>query len=336
MRRVELIYSIVITALIVYHTLFSMPFIVETSDVLLSSNAWVILIPIITTIVVVALRQVRFIRYFYTSFHVVSMLASILSIIPILSFIPHLVAVIVGVRAWADQFSLVRELFFKYDVRQNRMNTFEKYGRERVDEEAVIKEHEKEMAEVEEFIQRDAEENQEEYQGFEERLRMNRVSIEEMQRRASELEVKINKEEAYDTTEKELEQLAYMVGVGGRDVFYQLEAPIQEAIKERYPNIMPSSNPRRQSGVSFNEIEDDPVKSFVKELRGQDNRYEPEVSSMHFNEDDYEEGYEESEQIEEGVITHGELPDDLYEDWLDTSLDDLGEDIDLDIGLDDL
>lgn len=255
LRIVEAIYLAIISVMIVYHLLMGLPFIVETSGLILGGYAWVFVIPVVVTVGCMLLRQSKLIRELRFGFHVVSAMSAVLSIFPIISMLPHLFAFGMGVGAWRDQFIIVRELFFENDIKALRDSTYERFGREdfsNIDKD-LDEEVDPKLEGISKFLQKDMELNKQEYIGFEERL---------AQEIESNRETVVDRDVAYDLSKVELEDAEFLVSVGGNYVLDLVDEDVQTKIFSKYnkPNNTNTTQTPTKVIDSAN-----PIKEFINQ-----------------------------------------------------------------------
>lgn len=320
LRIVEAIYLAIISVMIVYHLLMGLPFIVETSGLILGGYAWVFVIPVVVTVGCMLLRQSKLIRELRFGFHVVSAMSAVLSIFPIISMLPHLFAFGMGVGAWRDQFIIVRELFFENDIKALRDSTYEQYGREdfsNIDDEAEEDTIDAQLEGVSKFLQKDMELNKQEYIGFEERL---------AQEIESNRETVVDREVAYDLSKVELEDAEFLVSVGGNYVLDLVDEDVQNKIFSKY-------NKGKESSINTSTPKlvdsSNPIKEFLThKYRGSEDYYDNEVyEDESYAEDDYYESYESYDDDEYYESYDEDIPLDallINDTWVES--DDLDDD----------
>lgn len=163
MRRAELVYLVALVGLTIAHGIMSIPFIVDTADIMLSSYSWIMYVFIAVPFLMYFVKTMGYIQRMYAGFHSLSVLAMIVSVMPIFSFIFHLVSAVAGSRSIIKQYGRVKDLYSIKDLRSVRESERLKYGTEDFSD---LKE---EINPLQEFLKRDVNEHKEEYDGFTER-----------------------------------------------------------------------------------------------------------------------------------------------------------------------
>lgn len=212
MRRAEVGYLVVLVILLVMHTLMSFPFIIETGDLLLGPYAWVISIYLFAAVIMYFVKVMGYVKTYYLKFHLMSVAAMVMSVVPIFSAFLHILSAVIGGRVFLLQTKRVQDIYKGLNLKEAREQERMKYGSEELVDGVDVN------AELKDFLTKDMQEYQDEYQGFTERL-----NPDTLKQKASQTETIFVSEGLHDTDDLDVERVVNLVTLYGEDILNKLD-----------------------------------------------------------------------------------------------------------------
>lgn len=211
MRKYELFYGFLLGFLTLFHGAFSVPFIVETGELILKGNGWILLIFPATYIVALWLKLSGKITKVYHLGHIFSSIVAIMSIFPIIIALFHFVMMIVFGRYTLEQASYYRATYEDSDVKKYRKENRERFGSITFkDPEEEINQEIEAQEKLKNYLKNDYEKHQEEYQ------QSTNLNVE------SSYHVHISPE-AYSTKQDDINYIKYRYAMLGEDAFKNMD-----------------------------------------------------------------------------------------------------------------
>lgn len=212
MRRAEAGYLVVLVILLAMHTLMSFPFIIETGDLLLGPYAWVISIYLFSAVIMYFVKLMGYIQTYYLKFHLLSVAAMVMSVVPIFSAFLHILSAVTGGRVFLLQTKRVQDIYKGLNLKDAREQERMKYGSEEIVEDVDTN------SDLKEFLTKDMQEYQDEYQGF-----TDRMDADTLKQKVIESETLFISDDLHDTNRLELERIVNLVTLYGESVLGKLD-----------------------------------------------------------------------------------------------------------------